>query len=202
MSLTWAELREAWAAGWASMQENALATYGSSIAARPTDYAAIASATITNLRLSAANLGVIHGLMQAHPNVVADVDKADLTAMRHRYQDLGAGIYADAASFGAAPAVGVVLIVLGVGLTIAAIAWAIVAYPYTSNLRDETALKRQELEARIQASKDGRYVQPSTLTPDVPSIDLSSKGDGIGGGTIALGVAAALGLVGLVAWRR
>jgi hypothetical protein len=46
---------------------------------------------------------------------------------------------------------------------VAAIAWAIAAYQYAVHLREQTALVERELQARVEASEQGRTLQPSTL---------------------------------------
>jgi hypothetical protein len=56
----------------------------------------------------------------------------------------------------------------GLALGAAAIAWAVSAYEYAVNLREQTALAERELDARVAASRDGRVLQPSTLPPPPP----------------------------------
>ena len=57
------------------------------------------------------------------------------------------------------------LIVVGVIVGLAAIAWAVAAYQYAVNLREQTALTEKELDARILASREGRQLPATTLPP-------------------------------------
>ena len=56
-----------------------------------------------------------------------------------------------------------IVMIAVVALSAAGVAWAIAAYEYAAGLRDETALMATELEARVQAMKDGKTLPPSTL---------------------------------------
>ncbi|MCB9743934.1 MAG: hypothetical protein H6740_15145, partial [Alphaproteobacteria bacterium] len=56
---------------------------------------------------------------------------------------------------------------------------------YATNLREQTALAEKELAARVEASREGRLLQPSTLpAPPEPK------------GPSAMGVLLTLGVVG------
>jgi hypothetical protein len=88
--------------------------------------------------------------------------------MDHRYHELAAGFYGDASpprdrhgtdGRRVAPAV------LVVGGLAVGVAWAIAAYPYAVNLREQTWLAERELDARVEASREGRPLQTSTLPP-------------------------------------
>lgn len=82
------------------------------------------------------------------------------------------------------------LAVAGVGLGLVGIAWAVAAYQYAVHLREHTALLEKELVARVEASREGRALQPSTVVT-------TDRGRVIG--WVLLG-GLALGAVGLV-WR-
>jgi hypothetical protein len=76
-----------------------------------------------------------------------------------------------------------------VAIGVVAIAFAIVAYQYAVNLREQTALADRELTARIEASQAGRVLPPSTLPPP-PSPVEDAKGVGmwlLGGLALAAG---------------
>ena len=93
---------------------------------------------------------------------------AKYQALEKRYHDLAAGLYADAkpaqTEIGVAPVV-VGVVVGGVVIGVAGIAWSIAAYEYAVNLREQTALAERELDARVEASREGRTLQPSTVPP-------------------------------------
>jgi hypothetical protein len=72
------------------------------------------------------------------------------------------------------------LVVGGLALGAAAIAWSVSAYQYAVNLREQTALAERELTARIEASQAGRVLQPSTLpAPPPPPSPTESSGMGL-----------------------
>jgi hypothetical protein len=106
--------------------------------------------------------------------------------MEARYHDLAAGFYGDATpapsgatapapSTGAAPAV---LIIGGLAVGAVGVAWAVAAYQYAVNLREQTALAERELDARVEASREGRPLQASTLPPPPNPTD-DAKGMGL-----------------------
>lgn len=105
--------------------------------------------------------------------------------MELRYNQLAAGFYADsvpAAQAGTGvPVVGVapIVVVAGIAIGVVAIAWAIVAYEYAVNLREQTALADREFVARVEASQAGRVLPPSTLPPPPPSPADDAKGAGM-----------------------
>ena len=81
----------------------------------------------------------------------------------------------------------------GLVVGVAAIAWSVAAYEYALNLREQTALSDRELVARIDASKEGRSLQPSTLPPpEDPKKKAAAIGFLLVGGLVlAAGVVAA-----------
>ena len=124
-------------------------------------------------------------------------DRARYGRLLNRYQDLAAGIYADAKPVSDQVGIAPIVIVAGLVLGLAAIAWGVAANKYASNLREQTALADRELTARIEASQQGRTLPPSTLPDD-------GKGDGGGFGWLLVGgLAVAAGAVVVpVLWKK
>ena len=65
---------------------------------------------------------------------------------------------------GVAPAV----LVGGLAIGIVGVSWAVAAYQYAVNLRDQTQLYREDLAARVAAAQRGQTLPPSTLPPKPP----------------------------------
>ena len=86
----------------------------------------------------------------------------------------------------------VVLIVGGLAVGVAGTAWAVSAYEYATNLREQTALADRELSERVAASREGRTLQATTL-PEQPDPIADATG---GMGKLLLG-GLALGAVAL-----
>ena len=55
------------------------------------------------------------------------------------------------------------------------VAWALAAYEYAVNLREQTALAERELDARVTASREGRALQPTTLPAQPSPIDTATS---------------------------
>ena len=91
--------------------------------------------------------------------------------LQTQYNAVAAGVMAhasptDAAETGAVP----VLVVAGLAISVAGVAWAISAYEYAASLRDQVQLYREELAARVQAAQQGITLQPATVpAPAAPS---------------------------------
>lgn len=192
---TWMQIKAAWSAGWAGLQAESMRLYEAAIRADPTGYLSRVEAFVSELNQARESLDSIKAKLPNPP--VSAQDRALHAKYRDfekRYHDLAAGLYADAqpaSSFGVAPlAVGVV--VAGVVIGVAGIAWAISAYEYAVNLREQTALADKELTARVQASQEGRTLQPSTV-PVQPDPVKQAQGVGwllVGGLVLAAGAVA------------
>ena len=89
----------------------------------------------------------------------AGVDKQKLKPLEARARLLRSGLFGAPRSFEGPP----LLVIAGIALGVAAIAWAVAAYQYAVGLRERILLLERELEARVEASKEGRALQPSTL---------------------------------------
>ena len=164
----WTDIKARWSAGWKALQEQAIQTWGAAIEAKPQDFAPRVEATVAELRAARAHLDAIKPLLPTRLDSAEDqATFARFSALSRRYHELAAGVFADAEhadQVGAGP----LLIVAGLGLGLAAIAWAVAAYQYARNLREQTALAHAELTARVQASEQGRELPPSTLPAQPP----------------------------------
>lgn len=197
MSTSWADVLAGWPASMVALQHKAVATFSASILAAPERYVPVVQRFVAELQVARAHLLRLR-VLASHlddPQLTAGVD-----ALSRRWQDLAAGFYAHArpatSSMGAVP---VALVVGGVVVGVVAIAWAAGAYQYAVSLREQTALADRELSARLEASHQGRPLQPSTLPPAAPSPaqHLTEAAKGLtwvvlGGGLVA--VAAVLSL--------
>lgn len=190
---TWDQVVEDTATGWKYLYNEAQRAYLAEVEADPEAFRPDAENMAKSLAETRANLEAIKAALPPNPTTPAEVaDRQRYEEAAKRYNALAAPFYADAM-----PAyehqVGVVplLVVAGIALGAGAIAWAPAAYGYTEELQAETALQKQELEARVAASKEGRTLQPSTLPPQDGNTTRAAKGMGI----VLLGGAAAMGLV-------
>lgn len=192
---SWADIKAAWSDGWNDLEQRGIAAYRSTIEADPMAFSDRVVAFMNELALSRAALDRMRAKLPSPPTT--DPDRAlyaQYAGFEQRWHDLAAGLYADAQ---VAPAIGVApivvgLIVGGVMLTLAAIAWSVVAYEYAVNLREQTALADRDLTARVEASKDGRTLPPTTLPPPPPDPVDSAKNLGLllfGALVVAAGVA-------------
>ena len=169
---TWSDVKDAWSAGWKALAAGANVTHARAAEADPTGTLSRVSSFLDALADSRASLDRVAAHLPNPPTTPQDVafvaQHRDLEA---RYQDLAAGLFSDAA-VATTPVVGVAPVIVVGGLAIGAmgVAWAIAAYEYAMNLREQTALAERELEARVAASKEGRALPPSTLPPPAPGV--------------------------------
>ena len=184
---TWADIKAAWSSSWKALSAQATAAYASAARLDPTGTLAKVQAFVQALIDSRAALDRIAAKLPNPPVTPADhAAVAQYQAMERRYHDLAAGFYGDATpapggatapvpSTGAAPAV---LIIGGLAVGAVGVAWAVAAYQYAVNLREQTALAERELDARVEASREGRPLQASTLPPPPNPAD-DAKGMGL-----------------------
>ena len=189
---TWSDVKANWSAGWRELQRSAVEKWESAIRRRPEEFRPQVQATIDELAAARAHLDHMKPLLPKKIQTAEDQRVfSGFSRMSARYYELAAGVYADArpatTQVGAPP----VLVVAGVVLGVAAIAWAVAAYQYAKNLREQTALADRELSARVEASKEGRTLQPTTL-PEPEKKDGGGLGWLLVGGLVlAAGAAAA-----------
>ena len=189
---SWTDVKASWSSGWKALQESALDKWGSAIRRNPEDFRPKVEATINELAAARAHLDHMKPLLPKQVKTAEDQRAvADFSRLSARYYDLAAGIYADAQPAAAQVGIAPLLVVAGIVLGLAAIAWAVTAHEYAANLGEQTALADRELTARVEASRQGRELQPSTLAePEKP------KGGAVGwllvGGLVAAAGAVAV----------
>ncbi len=172
---SWTDVKASWSSGWTALQQSALDKWGSAIRRRPEDFAPKVAATMQELAAARAHLDHMKPLLPKRIETAEDQRTiSGFSRMSARYYELAAGIYADARPASAEVGVAPLLVVAGVVLGVAAVAWAVAANQYAKNLREQTALADRELSARVEASREGRTLQPSTLP------EPTKKKDGVG----------------------
>jgi len=189
--MSWDEVKANWSTGWRELQRSAIERWGSAIRRDPQSFAPKVQATVAELAAARAHLDHMKPLLPKQIKTAEDQRAmAGFSRMSARYYELAAGVYADAQPSAAEVGIAPVLVVGGLVLGVAAIAWAVAAHEYAANLRAETALADRELSARIEASQQGRTLQPSTL----PEPKKNKDGVGwllVGGLVLAAGAVAA-----------
>jgi LysM repeat protein len=162
---SWESVRQSWSEGWQALDAQASGLYDAIVAA-PETYRAKVEGFVAALTASKQNLTWI----RAHEAQLSASEKTDAAVLGQRYNDLAAGFLSDvdggeSLQLGAGP----LLIVAGIGVGVAAIAWAVASYEHAANLRDQTALFREDLAARVTASEQGRTLQPATVAQPAPA---------------------------------
>ncbi len=154
------DLAKAWTPSWQAFRERAVRAWHSHIRANPDAFKAQV------LEFTGALNEARQRLDRCEQLAVSAVElRPKLADLETRYALLAAGFYADARPAAGVQGVPIGLVVGGVVLGIAGIAWAIAALQYALNLRDHTALLEKELEARVEASREGRQLPASTVEP-------------------------------------
>lgn len=160
---SWADIQRRWSTQWRSLHAAAMQVHGAAIRSNPARYREVVEGFVRSLQESRASLDRIRAMAAE----VADPSlQHRATALEARFATLAAGVFADARpaeGVGAAPIVGVAVAGLVVG--VAGIAWAVAAYQYAVNLREHTGLLEKELAARVEASRSGRPLLPSSIPP-------------------------------------
>ena len=209
---SWTDIKARWSTGWQELHRQTVAKLGSAIKRNPESFRPQVTATLTDLQAARAHLQRIQARL---PQIKDEATRAKaaraFAALYQRYHVLAAGIYADdeqaraekaaQARSGQAQVSGFIvplLIIGGIVLGVAAIAWAIASREHAKNLRDQTALADHELTARVEASKEGRVLQETTLPEQPQSAPLlSATAPDVGGG--GTGAKVGLALVGVLA---
>ena len=190
---SWADLKSAWSTGWKALSARAASIYAAMVQADPTGTATRISGFTTALDETRATLDRIRARLPQRPHTDTDPQAVARNHDRERrWHDLAAGLFADATPAQSAPVLGMgpALVVSGLAITAVGLAWAAAAYEYAVNLKEQTALAERELDARVDASRDGRALLPSTLPPLPPSPAESGRTLGLwllGGLAIAAG---------------
>ncbi len=168
---SWSDIRSGWSSTWTGLHDRAVGAYGAAIRSDPGRFRRSVADFLRLLAESRASLDLI----EAH---LTTVDEAPLRALGRalgsRYATLAAGVYADAKpadAVGAAPLVVGGVVVAGVLISVAGVAWAVAAYQYAVNLREHTSLLEKELEARVEASRSGRELPASSIPQQSNPLD-------------------------------
>ena len=201
----WTDIKARWSTGWQDLHRQTLAKLGSAIQRNPESFRPQVTATLSDLQAARAHLQRIQARL---PQIKDDATRAKaarvFAALYQRYHVLAAGIYADDEQAkreqqGKKPEVSgfiiPLLIIGGIVLGVAAIAWAIASREHAKNLREQTALADHELTARVEASKQGRVLQETTLPEQPASAPLLSATTPAGATASKVGLA----LVGVLA---
>ena len=169
---SWADITRRWSDRFKVMHRAALRQYGAAIKANPQKFAPQLEATLADLEATRTHLERIKVQIPRLPDAASKRQyMAVFQATWKRYHEIAAGLYADAEGAGQPQVSGVViplLVVAGIAFGVAAIAWAVASREHSKNLREQTALADKELTARVDASKQGRVLQETTL-PEQPA---------------------------------
>jgi len=164
---TWAEALASWGGSWRTWLDDQVRRLGDTVARDPEAHRASAAKSLENLAVARGHLDAIKVALRdlegtpEHAPAVANFNR-----LNARWWDLATPVYghsdqAGSATFGAVPVV--VLVFGALGLTVAGVVAAVAALHYTTNLREQTALQLEDLRARVDASREGRTLQDSTL---------------------------------------
>ena len=173
---SWTDIKQQWSAGWKQMHRAAMSKFGPAIKADPTKFRPHLAGTLADLTAARTHLERIKAQIPGLPD--AETKRKYMGSFQvgwKRYHELAAGLYADSERAKQPQVSGVViplLVVAGIAFGVAAIAWAVVSREHAKNLREQTALADHELTARVEASKEGRVLQETTLPeqPAAPSL--------------------------------
>ena len=175
---SWTDIKQRWSDGWKAMHRAALSKLGVAIKANPQKFKPHVEATLADLKAARTHLERIKAQIPRLPDAESKRKYAAVfQAGWKRYHELAAGLYADAeqvkkAEQGQTAQVSgfviPLLVVAGIAFGVAAIAWAVASREHSKNLREQTALADHELTARVEASKEGRVLQETTL-PEQPA---------------------------------
>ena len=170
--MTWADVEKAWgdlwestATGWKLLYQEATAAYADLVQAEPEKAAQQVEAYLAELAEARKNLDAIQAKLPNPPQTAEEQALVQqYQEMEKRYHELAAGFYTDTAPLnqtqtGIVP----ILAVAGLAVGVGAASWSFAAYEYAANLREQTALASKELDARVEASKEGRTLQASTV---------------------------------------
>lgn len=163
------DLATAWTPAWQSFRTKAIRSWRARVAADPGAYLSQVQ------QFAEALSGARRHLDRCERLSLDGRGRKRFVELETRYALLAAGLYADArpaTGVQGPPAAGLVVGSVVIGL--AGIAWAIAALQYALNLREQTALLEKELVARVEASREGRALPPSSIA--TPEGDLKRTG--------------------------
>lgn len=157
------DLASAWTPRWKAFRDKAVRAWRTSVAVNPASY-------LPQVQQFTAALWETRQLLDRCGTKVAAADRERLVALETRYALLTAGLYADARPASPVQGVPVGVVIGGLVIGVAGIAWAVAALQYAVNLRERTALLDKELDARVLASREGRELAPSSLPAAGPDL--------------------------------
>lgn len=166
--MTWEQFKAAFTADIGVAYDKTLGQLAAAIEASPKAFEARVQAFFEVLAQIKANL--LH-LQARLPNPPKDATDAQFITryaeMKALYDAILQGLRYTGAVNAASLEIGnpIVIAVLGVGLTVAAVAWAISAYQYAVGLRDQTSFMAKELDARVEAMRTDKKLPEATATP-------------------------------------
>ncbi len=195
---TWEDVKAAWGEGWRALSVEGVTRYAAELLQDPSAHLERIQGFVESMFGARVDLDTITGQLPNPPKTAADQAlAARAAALERRYQDLAAGLLADA--WPAEPATGAVplVVIAGLGIGVVGCAWAVVAYEYMLNLREQTALLRADLDARVQAMQTGKTLPAPNLAqaphpPGGGDDDLSGLIGWLLVGGLVLGAGAAL----------
>lgn len=179
---TWEEVKAAWGQSWTALYDDAMRDLVPLLQADVSSYIGRIEGAVNGLLNARAGLDRARSKLNLLGDTPEDaVLRERYEIMEHRYTIVAAGIYTDAtpqtAQLGVVPLVAIAGLLLGV----AACAWAIAAWEYFANLRDQTKLLNDDLDARVWAMKNNAKLPETSLqqlpggtTPNKPPGDEGS----------------------------
>jgi len=178
---------ENWKAGYAYLYRSALEKYQASIEQDPEKFRPTTEAFLRQLVEIRQGLDRIKPTLPREAKSPEDLKRvAEYNRMAVRYHELAEPFYKGTQTVnGAQTGLAWVLVIGALAISSAAVAWSIPAYQYAENLVEQTRLASRELDARDQASRDGRTLQPSTLPQEESILPPALKG---GKGLALLGI--------------
>lgn len=165
---TWEEIKASWDQSWQALYDDAMRELAPLLQADVSSYLKRIEGAINALFYARGGLDRAQaklGQLGDGPEDVVLRERYEI--LEHRYNIVAAGIYTDATrqqpQTGAVPLIAIAGLLLGV----AACAWAVAAWEYFANLRDQTKLLNSDLDARVYAMKNNTTLPGSSL-PQLP----------------------------------
>ena len=186
---SWSAIEASWDRSWKAVQDAALRQWRSAIEASPERFRSRVEGFLG--LLTQTRLSLDEALQMARRPQATAADRASYLRLQSRYNEVAAGIMAHATPSEQVSGVPV-LLVAGLAVGVAGVAWAMAAYEYAASLRDQVQLYREDLAARVQATQQGVVLPPSTVpAPPVPPSPPPTPGSIwpwlLGAGAVGLG---------------
>ena len=131
----WDSVKAAWSEGWRALELEARRLHEVAIRMNPAKYADQVVAFLSALQESRQHLDSIRSKLPNPPRTPEDQKAvADWQAMEARYNTIAAGFYSDTRPATEGVGVAPVIIVAGLVVGVAAIAWSVAAYEYPATV--------------------------------------------------------------------